>query len=83
MSCNSCNFGNFDNRFRNAVPALIFPDFVRNSCCNPCCTNFFGNRFGCSNFFNSRCGCDCDFFARDRSIFGCPIRGRNRDCDCD
>ena len=43
MACNSCSNSN----------GIIFPDFVSNACCNPCCEN---QSVGGTN---TGCGCGC------------------------
>ena len=64
MACNFCN---------NSCGGIVFPDFVANSCCNPCCDNSnvggvndstcgCGNSCGCNSCGNaagSSCGCGC------------------------
>ena len=77
MACNSCNSCN----------GIVFPDFVANSCCNPCCENSnaadlnnnacgyhtCGNTCGCGN----SCGCNtCGCTTCDRYPWlpGCNTR---------
>ena len=75
MACNSCN--------RSLFNTLTFPDFVANSCCNPCCSgSVLGTGScgcGCQNCGCNPCGCGCN-------SCGCNIcarRDRDRDCDCE
>ena len=66
MACNSCSSCNNSSSNRCSI---VFPDFVANSCCNPCCStstcgcgcnNSCGcNSCGCSN----SCGCGCNMAA--------------------
>ena len=58
MACNSCN------NYGSNVAGIWFPDFVSNSCCNPCCRGNVGgtsnNNCGCGNVggtSNNNCGC--------------------------
>lgn len=72
MACNSCN--------RSLFNTLTFPDFVSNSCCNPCCSgSVLGTgSCGCHSCGCGNCGCNgcgCSICARRRD--------RDRDCDCD
>ncbi len=62
MACNACNSGN-----NNTVHGSTFPDFVANSCCNPCCGNVAGvstcgcdscGACGCNNCGCNSCGCN-------------------------
>ena len=65
MACNSCNSCNWTTW--NGVSGIQFPDFVSNSCCNPCCqsgsvggTNTGCGCNSCGNVSgNSNCGCGC------------------------
>ena len=53
--CNSCNSGCFGG--------MIFPSFVQNSCCNPCCANSSGSVGGASSSNpsgNCTCSCKCN-----------------------
>ena len=51
MACNSCNSCNSYNS-----NGIWFPDFVSNSCCNPCCSgSVAGTSTGCGC---SSCGCN-------------------------
>jgi len=45
MACNSCNSG--------CSNSIWFPDFVSNSCCNPCCCGSVGSQS------SNGCGCSC------------------------
>ena len=62
MACNSCN-------------GILFPDFVSNSCCNPCRQNqtvggtSTGCGCGCGNVNNTGCSCGCDAYG-----CGCTCR---------
>ena len=46
MACNSCNSG--------CSNSIWFPDFVSNSCCNPCCCGSVGGQS------SNGCGCGCN-----------------------
>ena len=50
--CNSCNSGCFGG--------MIFPSFVQNSCCNPCCANSSSSgSVGGTSDSNTGCTCTC------------------------
>ena len=66
MACNSCNSCNWTTW--NGVSGIQFPDFVANSCCNPCCenSNVGGTSTGCGcnscgnvGGTSTGCGCHC------------------------
>ena len=59
MACNSCS---------SNINGIIFPDFVSNACCNPCCEN--QSVGGVSN------GCGCNHNC------GCNSCGCNHNCGC-
>ncbi|MBQ9967680.1 MAG: hypothetical protein IJO88_03035 [Oscillospiraceae bacterium] len=62
MACNSCNSCNSCGN----VQGITFPDFVANSCCNPCCENAVAGQStggcgcgcGCGNVGGTSCGCN-------------------------
>ena len=73
MACNSCS------SCGSGRANIIFPDFVANSCCNPCCAtscNSCSNSCGCNscnscNGWNrSGCGCSGSGFGPDTSGLG-------------
>jgi len=66
MACNSCN--NLASNY------ITFPDFVSNSCCNPCCS---GNVAGVGSG-SCGCGCGCSGVAGN-STNGC---GCSNGCGC-
>ena len=74
MACNSCGSN-----------GIIFPDFVSNSCCNPCCDNAVGGvgsgSCGCGSVGgtgSSNCGCG-SVGGTGSSNCGC---GNNCCCNC-
>lgn len=46
MACNSCNSCNRCYTTTGSQ-GIIFPDFVANSCCNPCCQDTTTTASGC------------------------------------
>lgn len=62
MACNSCNSCNWTTW--NGVSGIQFPDFVANSCCNPCCES--GSVGG-----TSTCGCSCHSCGNVGGTCGC------------
>ena len=68
MACNSCS---------SNVNGIIFPDFVSNSCCNPCCENQavggVSNGCGCHS-----CGCNQGAVAGTSTGCGCS----HNHCGC-
>ena len=57
--CNSCNSGCFGG--------MIFPSFVQNSCCNPCCANSSGSVGGASSNPSGNCTCTCTCAGAERT----------------
>ena len=72
MACNSCS---------SNINGIIFPDFVSNSCCTPCCDD------GSVGGINSGCGChNCGSVGGTNSGCGChncgSVGGVNSGCGC-
>ena len=67
MACNSCN--NWSN-----IAGINFPDFVSNSCCNPCCD---GSVAGTNT---DRCRCHHCCGCGDGSVAGTSTCGCHRCC---
>ncbi len=82
MACNSCNSCNSCGN----VQGITFPDFVSNSCCNPCCENAVAGQStggcgcGCGNVGGTSCGCNrcgcnsCNSCACNPWLPGCNTR---------
>ena len=65
---------------------IVFPSFVANSCCNPCCRNS-GSVGGTSNSNTSnRCTCTCTCTQGSGSVGGCggcgSVGGTSPGCSC-
>lgn len=86
MACNSCNScGNNTYGYRTTnVGGIWFPDFVANSCCNPCCAAEVAGvstETDCVNRVNG-CGCvrpTCSCGCNQNSTCGCS---QNNNCGC-
>ena len=69
-SCNGCSGG------------LVFPDFVQQRCCNPCCKQTNGSVGGTSTT-NPTCTCTCTCTQQSGTVAGASTGcGCCRRCGC-
>ncbi|MEF2710731.1 MAG: hypothetical protein U0N04_03655 [Oscillospiraceae bacterium] len=71
--------------FCNGFSGLIFPDFVQQRCCNPCCRQSSGSVGGTSTT-NPTCTCTCTCTQGSGSVGGCggcgSVGGTSPGCSC-
>ena len=71
--------------FCNGFSGLIFPDFVQQRCCNPCCRQSSGSVGGTSTT-NPTCTCTCTCTQGSGSSCGCggcgSVGGTSPGCSC-
>ena len=82
-SCNACG----NARGYLTTNGIYFPDFVANSCCNPCCSNAVGgvsaNGCGCHGCGCHSCGCGQTAGNNSGSNCTCGCDAYGCGCTCD